>query len=302
MDNELAIRVFVAVAEESSFSRGARKLGIPQSSASRQVAAIEERIGAKLFQRSTRSLSLTTAGNTFLERAKLIVSEIDDAISSVTDLTNQASGTLRVSMPSLLGRRCIIPLLPEFCKAYPDIKFGMSLTDRVQDIVGLGFDVSIRLGTLPNSGLIARKLMPTSSVLCASPDYLQNRGIPKKPQELQNHDCLQFRSLPGSNIWELTNDSRTERTRVSGLLYSDDGDGLITAALHGLGIVYLPDWVVSEHIKTGRLQSIMPDWRDSKSSALYAVYPSRQHIPRKVAVFVDYLAEKLGKASLFSTK
>ncbi|KMW60060.1 Transcriptional regulator, LysR family [Candidatus Rhodobacter oscarellae] len=292
------MRVFLAVAEENGFSAGARRIGIPQSSASRQIANLERRIGTKLFQRSTRRLNLTPSGEIFLERVHAIISEIDAATASLSTANSEVAGLLRVSMPAAFGRCCVLPLLQKFRLQNPEVAFGLSMTDEVQDMVQLGFDVAIRIGALPDSSMIARRLTASSSLLCASPAYLDRRGRPAAATDLSRHDCLQFRTTPGQNVWHLKRGDQAVNVKVSGPLYCDSGDTLLSAAEQGLGVAFLPRWLVQRPIDSGRLEVVLPDHEDPSPSAIHALYPTRNFVPRKVTAFVDFLAEELRRSDL----
>ena len=294
MDNEMALRLFVNVVEENSISRGGARLSIPQSSASRMLSKLEERLDARLLQRSTRRLQLTEAGRIYFERARQIVTELDEAALAIRDLTNVPSGLLRLAAPASFARRYIAPYLAEFREDYPDVTFGLALTDRMEDLIGQGFDIAIRLGQLPDSSLVATRLAMSASLVCASPDYLQRRGAPQDVDDLANHDCLLFRGSPGANTWTFEQDGETRQVRAQGPLYSDSGEGILAAALNGLGLCVLPVWLVGEYLQDGRLQTAFaPEKSRTPVSPVQAVMAHRQHIPAKTRVFVDFLRDKL---------
>jgi len=216
MDNELALRLFVSVVEENSFSQGGNRLGVPQSSASRMITKLEERLGARLLQRSTRKLTLTEAGQIYYERASRIVTELNEAAEAIRDVSGTPAGLLRVTAPASFGRLYVAPMLPEFRKVYPDISIGLSLSDSIEDVIGLGYNVAIRFGKLSDSGLVATRLVGSTSVVCASPAYLDAHGAPKTVDDLKRHNCLQFRTNPGSNTWRFLKGEEEHHVGVNG--------------------------------------------------------------------------------------
>ena len=210
MDNELALRLFVAVVEENSISKGGARLNVPQSSASRLLTRLEENLGTRLLQRSTRSLKLTEAGRIYFERARQIATALDEASAAVRDLSGTPAGLLRVTAPSGFARQYISPHLVEFSSLYPEINLGLSLQDTVEDLASLGYDVAIRFGALPDSGLVARNIAGSALVACASPAYLEHHGAPQQVTDLETHNCLCFRSNPGKNRWNVMFKSQSQ--------------------------------------------------------------------------------------------
>lgn len=294
MDNERALRLFVSVVEENSISRGGARLNIPQSSASRMIAALERNLGAKLLQRSTRSLHLTEAGDLYFERARKIVTDFDEAASAVRNISGAPSGLLRVAAPASFGRRYIAPYLPEFSTLYPKIEFGLSLSDSIEDLIGHGFDVALRLGDLPDSNLISSRVAGSISIVCASPAYLSASNDLSNPRHLQSHNCLLFRGNLGKNNWSFQNGDTKEAIQVGGSFYCNNGDAILASAIAGLGVALLPEWMVQEHLETGQLRSVLSNFRLSPPvSPIQAVFSHRQHIPAKTRVFVSFLRDKI---------
>lgn len=295
MDNELALRLFVSVVDENSISKGGARLGVPQSSASRMLSRLEDRLDARLIQRSTRRLQLTEAGRIYYERARQIVTELDEAALAIRDLTNAPVGLLRVAAPASFAKRFIAPYLAEFRAEFPGVTFGLSLTDRMEDLIGQGFDIAIRLGQLPDSSLVATRLASAVSYVCASPAYLETHGAPADVADLANHDCLLFRGSPGSNVWRIEQDGVVHEVRATGPLYCDNGEGILSAALSGLGICVLPVWLLDQHMESGQLVPVFGKARSQTSaSPIQAVMAHRQHIPAKTRTFVEFLRGKLG--------
>lgn len=294
MDNELALRLFVSVVDSGSFSNGGERLGVPQSSTSRMISQLENRLGARLLQRSTRNLNLTEAGKIYYERATKIVTELDEAANAVRDISAAPAGLLRVTAPASFGRHFIAPYLKEFHELWPDVTIGLSLTDSVEDVIGLGYDIAIRLGALEDSDLITRTLTKCAMIPCASPQYLKTNGTPATVSDLKEHNCLQFRSNPGQNTWVFVREGQEYSAKVGGSLYANNGEALLAAALGGLGICFLPEWLVREHLDAGTLRAVLRD-HTPKTAAIpiQAVFAHRHHTPAKLRVFVDFLCDKL---------
>lgn len=298
MDNELALRLFVSVVEANSFSQGGARLGVPQSSASRMISRLEERLGARLLQRSTRKLTLTEAGEVYFERAARIVTELDEATEAIQNISAAPAGLLRVLAPATFARLFIAPVLFEFQALYPEVSIGMSLSDTVEDIIGLGYDVAVRMGELQDSNLIATRLTGAVSMVCASPEYLSAHGIPQSVAELARHNCLQFRRNPGQNTWKFRSDNVDEEVQVNGTFYSDNGDAILATAMSGLGVCFLPQWLVQGHLDSGALVALLTEYSsDAQVAPIQAVAGYRQHIPEKQRVFVAFLREKLSATS-----
>lgn len=294
MDIEAGIRLFVSVVEEGSFSKGGMRLGVAQPSTSRIIAQLETRLGAQLLQRSTRSVTLTEAGQIYFERVKKIVTELDEAANVIQDISAAPSGLLRIAAPASFGRQFVAPYLQEFYQHYPEITIGLSLTDTVEDLVRLGYDVAIRLGELSDSGLIAKHLAKSTSIVCASPSFAQANGVPRTVEDLKDFNCLQFRSDPGQNQWSFVRDDKIHDIKVSGTFYSNNGDALLAACHAGLGIVYLPDWMVGCSVVDGSLVRILPEYQlNSKPTPIHAVYAHHNHTPAKVRAFTDFLKSKM---------
>jgi DNA-binding transcriptional LysR family regulator len=297
MDTEAAIRLYVSVVEEGSFSRGGMRLGVAQSSTSRIIAKLETKLGVQLLQRSTRSITLTEAGAIYFERVKKILTELDEATDVIQDISAAPSGLLRITAPASFGRQFVAPYFQEFNQLYPDITIGLSLADAVEDVVKLGYDVAIRLGELSDSGLIAKLLTKSTSTVCASPAYLVENGTPQNVDELRNFNCLQFRSDPGENKWSFIREEKIHDIKVSGSFFSNNGDALLAAAHAGLGIVYLPDWMVGGSLEDGSLVRVLPDYQlNSKATPIHALFAHRSHTPAKVRAFTTFLKAKLSVA------
>lgn len=292
MDQTFAMRVFLKVVEEGSFSKAAERMGITQSSASRNISALEQELDVQLLQRSTRKLNLSEAGRIYFERAGQIIADLDDAHLALKHMNSTPSGLLRVAAPAAFGLRQIAPLLGEFHAQYPEVKIGLSLNDGVEDFLGGGFDLAIRFGKLSDSALIASQLATSHSVICASPAYLKRAGEPQNPDELEEHNCLTFRTSPGHNSWNFEAQGKTKSVPVSGSLYADNADALLQAAISGLGVIQLPVWMVASEIKKGSLEPVLTGFDLlPKTSPIHAVFAHREHLAAKIRVFIGFLKD-----------
>ena len=292
MDRLLAMEAFVRAADGRSFSQAARQMRLSKSVVSRQIAALEAALGARLLQRTTRTLTLTEAGRLYLERARRVLAEVEDAERSVGQLSDAPRGQLRVSAPMSFGFLHLAAAIPAFLARHPDVTIDMSLTDRFVDLVEEGFDVAVRIGRLRDSSLIARRLAPSRLVVCGSPDYLARRGVPRVPADLAAHECLHNTNIEGQ--WAFaTPDGGVQMVDVAGRLSANNGDALQAAAREGAGLVYLPSFIVGGDVQAGRLVSVLDEFTTT-GATVNAVYPHARHLSPKVRVFVDFLAERFG--------
>ena len=309
MDWVSGMRLFHQVARAGNFSAVARALNVSPSSVSRQIAELEDELGVRLFQRTTRKLSLTEAGHVYRHSVERILADIDDAHRALGALESEPRGTLRVSAPVNFARLHIAPAIAEFVSAYPDVELELSTSDQMVELVEDGYDLAIRIGALPDSSLIARRLAGMQRVICASPAYLRSQGTPSNPDELTGHACLTFRARTavrlwraGSGVWRLRDPSGEYEVAVSGSVVSNNADTLVTAALDGLGLVLLPSWQVADELAEGRLIPVLTNYEvrpSTAESAIYAVYPSARHLSSKVRVFIDFLAARYRGSAVF---
>lgn len=290
-----SIPVFVAVVEAESFTRAAAKLGLTKSAVSRRVSDLEEELGVQLLHRTTRSLSLTEAGERYLEHARTALSEALAAEDAATELQRVPSGRLRINTPMSFGRLHVAPAIPDFLERYPDIHVDMTMEDRVVDLIEGRYDLAIRVGTLPDSSLVARKLAPSSTVLCASPEYVKKHGEPHTPEELLDHNCLLYAYFSEANEWTFVRDTERTSIRVSGSYQVNNSEALRDAVMQGSGVSRIPTFIVGPDIAKGDLVRLLDDYV-MPSQDIYAVWPERRHLPTKVRVFIDYLTERIGGA------
>jgi DNA-binding transcriptional LysR family regulator len=298
MDDLSAIRLFHTVVRSGSFSEAGRQLDMAPSSVSRQIGHLEDSLGVRLFTRTTRSLTLTGAGEMWSQRSARILGEIEEACDAVRDFDSSPRGTLRITAPIAFGRLHMAPALIDFLQRHPEVSVEYGLTDRVVDLVEEGVDIAIRIGRLPDSSLVARRIAPMSRRIYASPDYLSRRGQPRNPAELADHDCLTFRlneagSLwrPGADLWRLEDEHGPVEVPVSGPLKASSAEVLVRAAVAGLGLILVLDWLVGEQLEAGALVQVLEDYDVAASGAdgaIYAVYPSGRYVSAKVRAFVDH--------------
>jgi len=294
MDRLAAMQAFVRVAETRSFSEAARRLHLSKSVVSRQVSALEADLGVRLFNRTTRALALTEIGRAYFDRVTHILTDIEDTERSVGHLQAAPRGRLRVNAPMSFGVLHLAPALPDFLSAYPEVDVEMAMNDRTIDLLEEGFDLAIRIGKLSDSSLVARRLAPMRLVVCASPAYLAERGTPRTPADLKDHDCLLYTNETSPRDWRFaTPEGAPWAVEVNGRLSANNGDTLRVATLRGFGIARLPSFLVGQDLQAGALVSVLPDYV-RQDSAIHAVYPQARLLSPKVRAFVDFLAARFG--------
>lgn len=296
MDIVTSMRVFTAVVNSGSFASAAEKLDLSRGMATRYVAQLEERLGLRLLNRTTRKLSLTEAGNDYYERALQILALIEEAESSADQRTSRPRGTLRVATSVGLGVLGIGQMMTEFLAKYPELKVDLVLSDRRVDLVEEGFDVAIRMGPKVDPGLVARKIAEVHILICASKSYLKKHGVPKVPHDLVSHNCLTYSYSSQETEWPFFHDGVEETVRVSGNFRANNGNVLVNAATEGLGIIRQPHYLVVEALKRKQLVHLLPDW-DAGGHAINAVYASRKFLPAKVRALIDFLVERFRRES-----
>lgn len=293
MDRIDAMRLFVRVADAGSFSRAAADLDLGQPTVSRRIQDLEASLGTTLFQRTTRALSLTEAGERFYRRAADILAEYDEAEAEARGLEHSPVGLLRVSCSHSFGRRVVAPVVPGFLTAYPDIRFDLISDDAITDLVAEGVDIAFRLGELRDSRLMAKKVGVAHQVLWASPGYLARRGVPQHPDDLAQHDAVVFRHVRQS-VWELRKDTETIEASVDGPFRASSGETLLEASAGGLGIFLAPAWLASEYVSAGQLVRVLPDWCGPNLS-VHAVWSSGK-LRGKAKLFIDHAEPAIAAA------
>jgi DNA-binding transcriptional LysR family regulator len=289
------IAVFVQVVDNGSFTAAAERLGMSKSVVSKYVTRLENRLGARLLNRTTRRLSLTEIGRTFYERTQQGLQEIEDAEAEVSRLQGAARGTLRLNAPMSFGILHIAPALSDFLARYPDIKVELNLDDRQLDLVKGGFDVAIRIAELPDSSLVARRLGPCRHVVCAAPGYFKRRGVPRRPEDLLEHNALTFQYQDSPHQWHFRSPAgKVISVPVTGSLQANSSLALREVLLQELGVTLTPTFMVGPDIATGRVQAVLSDYPTLELS-IYAVYPQRRHLSPKVRAFVEFMAQHIGE-------
>ena len=295
MENLTDIAVFVRVVERASFTMAADDLGLSRAVVSKYISRLEKRLGSRLLHRTTRRLSLTEAGAALFEASRGAIERIEEAEAALAQLQSQPRGRLRVSAPMSFGILHLGPAMAEFARAYPAVTLDMRLDDRYVNLVEEGFDVAVRIGALSDSSLVARKFAATRAVVCASPDYLARQGEPETPEDLASHDCLIYSYLSTANVWRFSApDGREIPVAVTGSFRINNGIVLAEAAVAGHGILMAPTFYVGPLIRDKRLKQILARYR-LPDLPIHAVYPQRSHVPPKVRVFIDFLAQRFGK-------
>ena len=287
------MEIFARIVAQGSMTAAGQSLGISPAVVSKRIKKLEQRLGTRLMQRSTRQIALTEVGQDFYERVQAILEQVDEAEAAVSQRSKQAQGRLKISAPTSFGRMHIAPHLGDFLKDNQDLSVDLHLSDEFIDLIADGFDLAIRVGALPDSTLVARRLAPIHRVLCASPSYLERHGVPESIAALDEHVCL---AAQNQDPWRLEGPQGQELVRAHGPLRTNSSEVVRSAVIAGLGIALRSTWDVADELRDGRLKIVLPEWRASAHVGLYAVYPSRRYLPAKVRLFVDYLVGLYGTA------
>ncbi|NLB57040.1 MAG: LysR family transcriptional regulator [Gammaproteobacteria bacterium] len=292
MDRVTSMRVFVRAALDGSLSAAARHLGMSPAMATKHVNALESRMGVKLFHRTTRRLTLTEAGGNYLEACQRILPAIEEAEAEATSQRVKATGLLRMNVPLSLGQRFIAPLMPAFAERHPEVTVELGLSDAELDVIAGGWDLAVRVGRLADSPLQARQIGDSDMLVCASPEYLDRRGVPRGVADLVQHNCLGYTlsGTQGRNHWAFGANGEV-RVPVSGNLMANNGDALLAAAVRGQGLVYQPRFIVGQALASGELVALELDRPAIKLGGIHVLYPPDRRPPAKVRVMIDYLAE-----------
>lgn len=293
MDALTSMRVYCAVVEAASFAGAARRLTVSRAVVTKHVAGLEDRLGVRLLERSTRKVSVTEVGGRYYERCVQVLAEVEVAEQEAQQATVIPRGTLRITAPHHFAVAHIAPHLTEFRERYPEVELELALTDRVVSLIEEGFDVAIRMtDALPESSLVARRLAPCRFVVCGAPEFLRCHGAPQYPDDLARHPCLDSALSRREHTWVFAcPEGRRHVVAVHGPLLSNSIELLGAAAVAGVGLILLPTFVAGRDLEAGRLQPVLTDYRVQEHS-IYAVYPSRKHLSAKVKAFVDFLAGK----------
>lgn len=295
MNNDIVseLSFFVLLAKLGSLAATARELGLTPPAVTKRLMVMEQRLGVRLLNRTTRRVSLTSEGETYLAQATRILADIRDMEESVSSSRAAPKGLLRVNATLGFGRTTIAPLVSAFAKRHPEVEVQLQLTDRAINLVEDAYDLGIRFGELPDTRLGARKILSNQRYLCASPAYLRRNGTPRTPQELAQHRCILHRQNDEAyGTWKLQKGRKHETVKVHGSLSSNDGDVVLGWALDGHGILLRSEWDAAKYLDSGRLQVVLPDY-SLPAADLYAYYPSRRQQPARVRAFIDFLAQSI---------
>jgi DNA-binding transcriptional LysR family regulator len=292
------LEIFARVARTGNMSAAGREMGLSPAVVSKRVSLLEERLNTRLFQRTTRQLTLTETGEGYFKRVVDILSLIEEAEDFVGRRNTRPRGLLKVTAPTSFSRLHIAPYLPQFLEKFPEIELDFHLTDNFVDIIRDGFDLAIRIGELQDSSLVQRKLAPDTRVICASPKYLEVHGTPKSLAELDDHNCL---SAGAQDYWRLEGDGRTHQLKVKGNIRSNSFEFMREALLAGIGLGLRSTWDIGPELRSGTLKTVLPQYRGIDSMAVHAVYPSREFMPEKVNVFIEFVAELYGNTPYWDT-
>lgn len=293
MDRLDAMRLLIRVAELGSFSAVAHQLGAARSVVTRQIAALESHLGTKLLARSTRRLSLTSAGTAYLEKCREILNLVEIAETGLAEERQTPRGSIRLSLPLVYSLRHLAPLLLEFSRLYPEVELDMDFSDRRTNLIQEGIDLAVRITPRLEPGDITRRLGSARMVVLASTDYLATHGEPQHPAELIDHQCLGYTAGPSSQRWSFLVDDRIESFGIWPRLLANNGDVLLKAAVAGLGIAQQPTFIADELLQSGELREILKDY-PLPELGIYAVLPGNRHIPHRLRVLIDFLVERLG--------
>lgn len=288
------ITAFLATVEHGGFTAAGQALKRDGSILSRRVTALEKRLGVRLMERTTRRLALTEAGEAFHQRIRGALQALQEIEQDTAAAATGVRGTLRIALPATFGRMWVAPLLPAFLATYPDLVVETAFEDRYVDLVAESFDLAIRIGTLSDSRLVARKLAASRRLLCASPTYLHRHGTPSRPAELVQHACLGFSRLASHPLWHLRDGDKVTAIRIAGPLVTDDAQSLVQAAASGAGIAMVSDWLAGPELSNGRLVPVLPDHPVENSEAIHLVHPSARLVPSKTRAFADWITVALG--------
>ncbi|WP_230983150.1 LysR family transcriptional regulator [Inquilinus limosus] len=284
--------VFAQVVDSRSFSAAAARLGLSKSAVSKQIAKLEDRLGARLLNRTTRTLSPTDAGQDFYERCLRVAREVEEAERAITHLSAEPRGLLRLNAPASFGREYLAPLVPEMLARWPELRIEVLFEDRFVDVVAEGFDLVIRITRLQDSSLVARRIASCRRLLCAAPSYLERRGVPRSPADLLQHDCMLYSYATDQNEWEFVGpDGRLETVRVDGRLRANNAEVTLAALRAGAGLALSPDFIVGPDIAAGRLVPLLTGY-ENPFGAIYAVWPHNRNLAPKVRAVVDFLVER----------
>jgi len=300
MDRLMAMQAFVRVAELGGFTKAANALQLPKTTVSDLVQSLEEHLGVRLLQRTTRRVSVTPDGAAFFERCAPILAELDDAEASLTQGRVVPKGRLRVDLPGAFARHFVIPRLPQFLARYPELRMELGMGLRPVHLVEEGVDCVVRIGVQPDSSLVARRIGTVKFICCASPAYLQEHGVPRSPEDLANHRCVNLMSNRTGRVadWQFVRDGQRLELTLDGVLAVNEHDAYVLAGLMSLGIVKIASYAAHPHLESGKLVQVLADWT-AEELPISVMYPQSRHVPAKLRVFVEWVSALIEQNPLF---
>lgn len=290
METMIGLLEFIYVAENSGFSAAAESLKVSKSHVSKQVTRLENQLQVRLLNRTTRKVTLTDAGKVLYERSKNIFSDLDDIFTEVTQIQNEPTGTLRISVAGAFAEEYLAEIFSSFLKKNSKIKLEINFSERFVDLIEEHYDLAIRYGKLENSSLVSKKIATRQEFICASPEYISKNGVPLTPKDLIKHNCL----IGHSDTWNIVNNNKKQNIKVTGTWKSNNPRALKTAVINGLGIAKLPGAYVFDAIKSGELISLLQE-NTKKDQDIWVIYPQKRHLPQKTRLLIDYINEYLDK-------
>jgi len=294
MDRTAEMTAFVRAVETGGFSAAARDLGLTPSALSKLVGRLEDRLGVRLLHRTTRRLQLTAEGETFLNRARPILTALDEAEAEVAAAGARPRGLLRINCGSAFGRHQLTPAIPRFLEKYPEIELDLTIDDLAPVSIDERYDLTLRIGALDESSVVARRICNLERVICAAPAYLERHGTPRTPDDLQRHNCLWITSLPALRRWPFDTDDGIRVVHISGNVAANNAETVLQLAVAGVGITRLTDVIVGDALRRGALVPILTEWHHVEPVPLFATYPSGRHLAPKVRAMIDFLVEQFG--------
>lgn len=290
MDDLSRIKIFIEVAKQESFVGAARVLGITTSAVSKQIQKLEHSLKAKLFHRTTRKVTLTEEGALFYERTRHALDDIEEAKEQLNDLKAKPHGTIKISVPTSFGTSHLKKPLAEFASLYPEVTMNVSFDDRTVNIAEEGYDLAIRIGSLKDSSMIARKLIDVSFFVCASPTYLEKHGIPERPENLHAHNVIAYTRNKGAHEWHYeTPEGKHESIKLSSSFKADSADMMIEACLNDIGIIIMPTLFIKNHVQKGALVPVLQEYQTAPKRSVYAVFPPNRYLSTRIRLLIEHL-------------
>ena len=288
MDKLVSMRVFSAVAKNGSFSMAARKLSISKAMVSKHIKNLENSLSVRLFNRTTRKLNLNDAGSSYYEKVNIILSEIDETESAISQLNSEPKGKLKIMAQPSFGAFHLSRALSLYLKKYNEVTVNIELSHRIPDLVEENIDLAFHVGELNDSMYVSRKIASARRVICASPEYIKKNGMPKKPEELLNHNCLIYMPRNDMGKWEFLDKGKRKKIKVTGDIQCNSGDALRVASIQSRGITQLPTYMIGLDIQAGRLEAVLEDFEPEKQP-IYAIYNHRKYVSAKIKTFIDFI-------------